>query len=261
MRWSYNFLDWIVAWEVDEYVDLTRPQKKQLNKDIRRFHVWHRQTQLPLYEKFLQQLEQKILNENTTHEALKISFNQATVLWQNSLEKFTTFAPPLFRDLSSKQLTELIKNTTKETDKSYDKYMGRNEETARLKQNKHMQKQLVKWLGPLTKKQKSLIIEWSLKVSTNHKLMALARADWQKTFDKTLLSDRNQNNFDREIQTLLVYPERLWSDAYQQSVITNQNITIDLFVDISHSLNQKQKYTLRKKLRGYISDFQYLAKN
>jgi len=139
--------------------------------------------------------------------------------------------------------------------------MGRSQEIAQLKQNRHMQKQLIKWLGPLTTSQKELIHKWSLKSNSNHKLMAQARSDWQKTFDDTLLNKRDHSDFEQRVQTLLVYPEKLWSEEYQQSVTLNQKTTIELFVNLSHTLNQKQKNKLQKKLRGYISDFHYLAKN
>lgn len=259
LRWSYNFLDWLVAWEVDEYVNLDRQQKKQLNKDIDKFHRWHRQTQLPLYADFLQQLEHQLLDSDANSEQLMQSFDRASQLWQDALIEFTAPAPELFREFSEQQIAELIKNTTEETDAAYEKYMGREEVEARAKQRKHMAKRLKKWLGELSEQQNSLLDQWSLDVSTNHKLMVAARKQWQQQFDQTLQL-RNSENFDTEIQTLLVFPDKLWSDNYRASVKKNQQITMQLFADMSHSLSSKQQQKLRKKLRGYIGDFQYLAK-
>lgn len=260
LRWSYNLLDWLVAWEVSEYVSLNREQKKQLNKSVDDFQRWHRKTQLPLYADFLQHLESQLLDEETDSEALMGSFDQASVLWQNSLLEFTAFAPTLFRELNEDQIQELIKNTEKETNKAAEKYMGREEDQARQKQHKHMRKRLNKWLGKLTPEQNILLQQWSVKVTTNHKLMVKARQEWQQRFDDTLKNDRNSEDFEQQVQVLLVYPNTLWSDEYQQSVKHNQQLTMQLFADISHRLTGEQKRKLRKKLRGYISDFRYLAK-
>ena len=101
LRWSYNFLDWLVAWEVDEYVSLDPQQKKQLNNNVAQFHQWHRQTQLPLYAEFLKQLESQLLDQKVDSSSLMQSFNQARKFWQDSLVQFTAFAPSLLRDRSS----------------------------------------------------------------------------------------------------------------------------------------------------------------
>lgn len=260
LRWSYNLLDWLVAWEVSEYVSLDRQQKKQLDKSVDNFHHWHRTTQLPLYAEFLQQLESQLLDEETDSAALMHSFDRASELWQDSLVEFTAFAPILFRELNEEQIQELIHNTEKETNKAVEKYMGREESEARYKQHKHMRKRLNKWLGKLTPEQLKLLDQWSLDVTTNHKLMVKSRQQWQQNFDHTLQNGRNSKEFEQQVQTLLVYPNKLWSDEYRESVKHNQQLTMQLFADISHQLNGEQKRKLRKKLHGYISDFQHLAK-
>jgi hypothetical protein len=167
----------------------------------------------------------------------------------------------LFRDLSDKQITELIRNTTVETEEAVAKHMGRSEEQAREKQRQHMNKRLKKWLGKLTLEQKQLIDGWSLAASSNQKLMVQARQEWQTLFNQTLSRGRNAEDFEQQVQILLVYPERLWSDEYRHSVEYNQQLTMQLFSDISHNLNRQQKQKIRKILRGYINDFNYLAKN
>lgn len=260
LRWSYNLLDWLVAWEVGEYVSLNRQQKNQLDKSVDSFHQWHRTTQLPLYADFLQQLENQLLDEEADSTALMHSFDRASELWQDSLIEFTAFAPILFRELSEEQIQELIDNTEKETNKAVEKYMGREEREARYKQHKHMSKRLNKWIGKLTPEQLKLLDQWSLDVTTNHKLMVKSRQQWQQHFDQTLKNGRADEEFEQQVQTLLVYPNKLWSEEYRASVKFNQQLTMQLFADISHQLNDKQKRKLRKKLHGYINDFQHLAK-
>jgi len=259
LRWSYNLLDWLVAWEVDEYVSLDRQQKKQLHKSVDRFQQWHRQTQLPLYAEFLEQLESQLLVQKADSDTLMQSFNQAANLWQDSLVEFTVFAPRLFRELSNKQIAELIKNTSFETEAAAEKHMGRSEEQARDKKRQHMNKRLKKWLGKLNSEQKQLIEHWSLALNGNQKLMVQARQEWQTQFNQALNSGGSKENFEQQVQTLLVYPEHLWSDEYRHSVEHNRQLTMQLFSDINHSLNRRQKHKLKKSLRGYIGDFKYLA--
>jgi hypothetical protein len=261
LRWSYNLLDWLVAWEVDEYVSLDRQQKKQLHKSVDQFHQWHRQTQLPLYAEFLEQLETQLLAQTADSDTLMQSFEQATTLWQDSLVEFTAFAPRLFRELSNKQIAQLIKNTTIETEAAAEKHMGRSEEQARDKKHQHMNKRLKKWLGKLNSEQKQLIDHWSIALNSNQRLMVQVRQEWQTKFNLTLSSGHSTEDFEQRVQTLLVYPERLWNDEYRHSVEHNKQLTIQLISDISHSLNRQQKQKLRKILRGYIDDFKYLANN
>lgn len=50
-------------WWLDGYFNFTQPQNAVLKPALHKLHDWHRQTQLPLYIKFLQQAQHDLSEE------------------------------------------------------------------------------------------------------------------------------------------------------------------------------------------------------
>ena len=56
----YNRLDFLLPWYLNDYVDLDRSQKDDLDELLYPFLQWHRSEELPQYLKILDQIEQSL---------------------------------------------------------------------------------------------------------------------------------------------------------------------------------------------------------
>lgn len=54
---AYNKAPELAIWWLNDYFNLTTEQKTVLNPALQKLHVWHRQTQLPAYERMLQDMQ------------------------------------------------------------------------------------------------------------------------------------------------------------------------------------------------------------
>ena len=53
LRLTYNYLDWIIPWYVDEYVSLTDDQENLFDRATVELLDWHRYAELPKYTEFI----------------------------------------------------------------------------------------------------------------------------------------------------------------------------------------------------------------
>ena len=55
---TYSTADWILLWKLDRYFALSASQENYLDIQVKAFHVWHRDQQLPQYAQFLGQINE-----------------------------------------------------------------------------------------------------------------------------------------------------------------------------------------------------------
>ena len=60
---TYSTADWILLWKLDRYFALSASQENYLDIQVKAFHGWHRDRQLPQYAQFLGQIDEFSKNE------------------------------------------------------------------------------------------------------------------------------------------------------------------------------------------------------
>ena len=68
---TYNLAGWWIKWSIRDYVSLEQEQRGPLKQYIKDIHQWHRQTQLPLYADFLQQVQQTLNHSEVSPQELR----------------------------------------------------------------------------------------------------------------------------------------------------------------------------------------------
>ena len=63
MSFTYNHLDWLIPWYVDDYVDLSRQQRQLLQGQLGPVLQWHREEELERYLEILDQIEADLAGE------------------------------------------------------------------------------------------------------------------------------------------------------------------------------------------------------
>lgn len=69
IKLGYNNLDAIAFWWLDSYIDFTDEQAPRAREDLARLHLWHRNEQLPMMLRMLQDMEQLAPGDITPAQA------------------------------------------------------------------------------------------------------------------------------------------------------------------------------------------------
>src|SRR5690554_3242577 len=75
-RLAYRYADWGIVWWVEDFVTLTKPQKRELNADIDELKQWHCSTELPRYQAWLHSLRSDLAAGKPSPEEISSHQNQ-----------------------------------------------------------------------------------------------------------------------------------------------------------------------------------------
>ncbi|MDM3869991.1 DUF6279 family lipoprotein [Porticoccus sp. W117] len=254
---AYNYAHWWANWAVDDYIDLDREQKAFFKSEFRQLHQWHRETQLPLYVEFLEQLRTTLSEQQLTADSIHKQALATQQLMEHSKKKVTPALAQLLSSLSAKQADKLLKTLARETEKYLEENTYKTEEKRHKARRKAMTRFIKKWIGPLSREQKQLIEEWAQAMHPMAQLDADQQMLWQQKFADAL-AGAQQADIQIFLDRYLLDDESLWQAEYREQTEKNRRATRQLLANLLNSRSDKQRRKLDKKLNNLIEDFTQL---
>lgn len=256
-RFIYNHLDWWTNWYLDDYVSLTAQQQKTFDEEFEQLHLWHRETQLPLY---LQQLNDIKLLINSEINPQQVSDNLAQLLqhWQNFLSAAEPKLQSLAFSLSVSQKQQLLTALAETNQDNIDDFENLNEEDWYEERSHDQIDQLKSWFGKLSSKQKAQVTKMSKKYQQSFMPRMVYRQRWSNEFTQLLNGDLPEHQFKFEFYRLIVNGRSLKDEQLNAISDNNSAVFAQIFVYMVSTANVKQRKRINKKLNKVIGDIKYL---
>ncbi|MEH6556446.1 MAG: DUF6279 family lipoprotein [Oceanicoccus sp.] len=254
---SYRFLDWIIAWSVDDYVDWNSQQQQQFDQVVSDKLAWHQSTQLKRYSEFLVQLKQDF-QQPLSNELLMERMQEAEQLWVVTLKEVAPEAVNLLMTLNDEQVDDVSENLTKNIQKMEKKYVVGSPKKLERRRIKEVEKTISRFIGKLDSNQKEIVALWSSRLENTREPWIQSRKEWASAFTQ-VLRERQSTRFPGSLYTLLVSPRSIWSDKYKSLVDINIGNGIDLIISLQASLTNKQKKQLNGNIDDWIEAFDELS--
>lgn len=257
LQLTYNNLNWVIPWYVDDYIVLNNQQEALLDELIKQELRWHRKTQLPLYARFLRQLSRDLASLTPTKVDQQIAdfeeFRKAL------MQQTATHLATLLETTSDSQLDDMFAKFAAYNKEFYETYIGQS--AAKLQRNRleRMEGIFRSWLGPLTKTQRAAIDHWTRQRGSIAREVFTYRKQWLARF-RTVLSYRDEaERFSKDLQLLFVKPHLYSPPTYLAK--REQNITLgkELFLQIINAATPAQRERLQGTLDSYARDFEQLS--
>ncbi|TLM79562.1 DUF6279 family lipoprotein [Microbulbifer harenosus] len=252
VRLVYGHLDWWMDRTLNKYLDLKGPQKNLLSQRVDEFHRWHRQTQLPRYADYLEQLSAEVDSPDISPARLIEIENQAEAFWNSSISMLSDLLLPVLLQLDATQINTLAENAREEREKSLKKW-----QKERNKREKEFRKQAERWLGDLTPQQDAMVERELASTTFDPKLRNAQRERWTNAFIRTLKD--KPTGYEKTLRDLLTNPQSLWSEDYRQMQEQLRVQARNLGSEILQSSTAEQRQHLKSTLQEYATDFRLLA--
>lgn len=255
VRTAYNYLDWYLAWQVDDYVELTDEQDEQFDRLVDEFIVWHRQQELPRYRDMLATLKNAVEQQNS--EQLKQTLTTARTLWLDSAQQIAPNAILLLNKLSMEQRRELVSNIRKKQVEDHEKWRKRETRSIEKKQEESIE-QLANTLGDVTEQQKQdLLANFDDYTSTTEMRIA-SRELWLKKFEQALLTQQNIDQL--TLFSLFTDISSYRSEKYMAASAENMQKNLAFLTRQLPNLTADQQEHVIDNIQDYIEDLDYLIK-
>lgn len=248
---GYKFADTLVEWKIKDYVDLTSEQEELLAEKVDEMHLWHAQTQLPLYRSELKNLRDKVDKQTLSKKDISDFKNRLWTFWDNVLVR-TEAEADLLAILSVKQRQQLIRRLEEAQEERYQRFQDDQEENPilrRLDRISEVEEDLEDIIGSLTKEQDKLLRSWVADSPQLREQWLSYRSNWLSEFEKALLKQPVDEN---RLSALILDPQQLRSEELQEKADENSQLRKEFLWDMYRSLTDEQRKKVIEKADEYI---------
>ena len=258
VKLTYNFLDWVLYWELKDYVKFTRDQRLLVKDEISQLIDWHRSEELPQYADQLEKLS-KELKSGITVEQLEESYNNLRDSWQRIVIKTLPAAVDIISNLNDQQVNDFLEMLIeKEGDDAKKIEKGTHVRTVK-KREAYVSKKIVEVIGPLNEAQKALIAQWAQRMKPTKEFSLAQAIEWRTKMQTVLAERHDEQQLQKNLMVLFANPDQLRSASYRRVIDKNKHLVMQLLLDLNQTLTHQQRSKLVKKLNGYIEDFRDLS--
>ena len=253
----YNRLDWAVGNELSRYVDLDDEQERLFEREFAALWAWHRSTELPAYARDLRALAAAADRPLTT-DVVDAYSQRYLDLWVRVVRQGQAPICALLATLSDEQVGEMLDEAGEDLEKFERKYVRPGEAAVRRNAERDQVRVIRRWTGPLDKQQRLLVTHWALQRPYVSPAWLEYRRGWVAQFGKVLAS-RSEPGFCERFAPLVQDPGEQMPAALRELSDRNRQTWVQLLIDLSRTLSDKQRRHVKNKILEFAQDFEDLS--
>lgn len=257
IRFVYRQLDWLIPWQLSDYVTFDRGQRSLLEQKLLKQLDWHCTTQLHAYAVWFRELQQA--PQPFSREDIERNYQRTTGFWRVLMLQLSPDVASLLSTANDQQIDELFSNLEERNRELEKEYVNVDEKTVQGNRIDRMSDMISQWLGPLEPEQNKVIARWARDLGTGGEAWIANRRRWQAALRESLKLRGEPHQFQLRIEQLLVNPESLWPDSYKQDYARISSDTLDMLARVSALQTPAQERHLRYELGSWANDFESLA--
>jgi len=248
----------MLAWMVDDYVDMSGSQKDWVKERFERTLAWHRTTELPEYRRLLETVAEKA-EEPFRAEDVQQVYRELRAYYNRTAEHLLPHVADFLLQLDAEQVAQLEKKMA-DDNRRMARESGRGTPEERLRRRtERLFVHLEEFTGRLEPSQRALVAEH---LRQNVDLTPERMADRRARQAELMALVRARPERERMIAGLrrLIIDTDSWrSAAYREKLRERERQTIGMLVALSQTLSRDQREHLQRRLRGYARDFRTLS--
>jgi hypothetical protein len=260
VRMLYHQLDWLIPWQLQDYVTLDSSQRLELEVLVEDRLDWHCRTQLPRYAEWLRALEHDLRNEAVGAQWLAERADDAGAFWSELMHPLSHDAAAVLGQASDAQVDELFRNLDARTREQMQTFVNRENHVLVQERAERLEQRLRRWFGRMNADQRARIQAWSEDLGLFAHEWLENRGRWQAQLRHALdESDRRPESLQPALERLMVHPEQTWSPDYVERLERQRKATWLLLADLYQMSSERQRNRLITRAGSLARDFERLS--
>jgi hypothetical protein len=251
MSFTYNHLDWLIPWYVDDYVDLSRQQRQLLQGQLGPVLRWHREEELEQYLVLLDQIEADLAGEVTTAQVRSWA-DEIIAAVERVEENMVSVALQFGATLSDEQLAEFMESVWEEHREYEEEFLGRTDEEYVEENAENLEELLERFTGRLNDEQQAILLQAAESLRRFDAIWVEDHEKWLNTLGPLL---QRKPGWEDAIREAYANRTRQQSPEYTELLEYNMEVVSQAIADVLNQLNDKQ----RKHLDDEIEDLRSLV--
>ncbi len=257
----YQFGDYYVLWQLDQYFDLTPKQEEFVTQRLSNYFEWHRKVELPQYVSILEQLQDRGQDGISLAE-LDDAFFQFEQKRDTLMEQLIPEAAQFLAMLHPHQIQRLEVVMREENQDLRDQLEEPWPERQKQRQNDFITN-LENWFGPLSSNQKQQFHQYYLQWMQSQTDPLAERLQRRKRGQQVFLTFLRSHPAQKEIELWL----REWSNQWTHPKDPTKKLALakriqrnkERILLIDNMLTQQQRHHAVQELQKYIDQIRELV--
>ena len=262
VRTGYDQLDTITYWWMNRYLEFNDVQAREVKADIKTFHDWHRNTQLPAYADILAELQQMAKTELSPADACDV-IAKARDRFDILLLRTAPQVSSLALSLKPVNMKRLRKKMIEEDKQWREKWLDISPEKLAEDRSDQWRDRSEFFYGRLNDAQKLAISEAIARSALDPKISWMLRQKRQEdmlaTLEKIRTSKPSPSMAETEIRALIersLHPEDAVGAAMRHNLFNEACVNAAAMHQLA---TPAQRKFAQEKLAGLEQDFRKLA--
>ncbi len=255
-RVAYTNAPPAIAWVVDDWFDLQDVQKAWVKERAARLVAWHRASELPEYERFLQEIAIRV-SRGIREEDARWAYQGGRALYRRAMERMVPDMADFLAQVTPEQVAYLERKLDKDNEKMFAE-AGETPKERGEKRAKRFIERLEDWTGRLSPAQREL-------VAARVKAMPDITDDWladrqrrQGELVKLLRARPSRDAMAAGVRRLVLEWDALRSPAYVEKMRERDEQSFAMVAALDATFDAGQRASIQKRVREYASDVAYL---
>ena len=250
---AYNNLAPMMAWMVDEYVDVHGSQKDWVRDRIARVMSWHRSHELPEYRRFLEYVLSEA-REPFTVEEIADGYRRLRLHYDRTAEQVLPEVADFFLQLDSVQIAQMEKKFADDNRKFVRESLKGTPEERRERRVKRFRMHLESWLGDLSDAQEELVAIYYRELP-DYVEERLAERRFRQSETLALIRARpSREQMVAGLRRLFIETASWRRPEFTQKLRSRDQRFFEMFAKLSATLTPEQRGHLQGRIRGYMRD-------
>jgi hypothetical protein len=255
---AYRNLPPMLAWMVDDYVEMHGGQKDWVRDRIARVMQWHRSHELPEYRRFLERVLAETYEPFTVQE-VGDAYRELRVHYRRTVEQVLPDVADFLLQLDAEQAKQMERKFEEDNRKFVKESVRGTPAERRERRVKRFIDHLENWTGDLSDAQRELIQRHYRDI---HDDAEERLGDRKYRHGETLALIRAKPPREQMIASLrrlLVDTDSWRRPEYVQKVRERDQRFFVMFSELSATLSAEQRTHLQKRIRTFMSDLNKLS--
>lgn len=260
VRIVYHQLDWLIPWQLQDYVTLDGSQRVELEVLLEDRLDWHCQTQLPRYAEWLRAVEDDLRSAQITAQWFAERADDAGVFWTALIRPLSHDVAAILVQASDAQIDELFRNLDARTREQMKEFVNREDQVLIQERAERLERRLRRWLGRMTTDQRARIHAWSEELGLFANEWLENRGRWQTQLRHALAeANHRPESLQPALERLMVHPEQAWSPNHGERLERHRKATWLLLADLYQMSSERQHDRLIGRVASLARDFERLS--
>ena len=255
----YNRLDVLIPEYVEGLVTIDDALENNLRQRSTELLEWHRHTQLVQYADWLRAFQGEV--GKLTIDSARYYAMEAERFWDAMSARIDREMAELLPLLDASQQKELFASITEKNGDFADEYIDIDDAERRTNYYERTRDTYESWVGDLSEAQEQTIRQATDRLLDGARLRLDRREEWQAGIQVILAGPGSREQKSQLLHDYLQNFEFSKAQSLDSKIAVNKDISAELTVAISNSMNEEQAGHFVDKTNDYIRMFTELSEN